>query len=330
MRFSRYIDLYIEDMRSSGRINSDRTELSYRAILGKHCDDVTNRDAKLVGREDVKKTLKRWGNPNTQRTCRAILVSFYDWMVEEGKRPYNPARQTRRPKKRPTSVYRLTHEETVRLLNAARDDRETRTIWIGCCAGLRSAELRGLQGRHLRREGYVWVSADIAKGGRERYVPVIPDLVPVVAEIVATVATDEYVIPAIRWADPPRNTLRRDLPRTMSSPQGIYYLVKRVAERASIEGNVHPHTMRHAFADHIARSAGVQVAQQLLGHADLGTTQAYVGAPTLDALTAAVSTASYGLSPATSPETADKATTGIEPVSPPSRPVEPNLGGSHA
>ena len=46
--------------------------------------------------------------------------------------------------------------------------------------------------------------------------------------------------------------------------------------------------MRHAFADHIARSAGVHNAQAMLGHASIGTTQTYLGGPTLDELTASV------------------------------------------
>ena len=44
--------------------------------------------------------------------------------------------------------------------------------------------------------------------------------------------------------------------------------------------------MRHAFGDHIARYAGIKNAQALLGHADVGTTQVYTGAPTLDELAA--------------------------------------------
>lgn len=40
--------------------------------------------------------------------------------------------------------------------------------------------------------------------------------------------------------------------------------------------------MRHAFGDHVARHAGIKNAQALLGHADVGTTQMYTGAPTLD------------------------------------------------
>jgi site-specific recombinase XerD len=61
-----------------------------------------------------------------------------------------------------------------------------------------------------------------------------------------------------------------------------------LAERAGIRAHVHPHVMRHAFGDHVARHAGIKNAQALLGHADVGTTQIYTGAPTLDELAAAV------------------------------------------
>jgi hypothetical protein len=56
------------------------------------------------------------------------------------------------------------------------------------------------------------VSADIAKRGRERYVPVMEDLVPIVAEIIEHVDDQEYVIPAQQFADPPFNQKRRDYP----------------------------------------------------------------------------------------------------------------------
>ena len=131
---------------------------------------------------------------------RAILVSFYDWAMEEGVRKDNPARQTRRPKKQPTAVYRLTRDEVVAMLLATETRRERWAIYLGICCGLRNAELRGLRGRHFERAGFVWVSADIAKGGRERWVPVIGDLVAVVAEIRAGVGEDEYVLPRCGFA----------------------------------------------------------------------------------------------------------------------------------
>nr|MDQ3934693.1 hypothetical protein [Actinomycetota bacterium] len=192
MRFRKAVDVFIDDMRAQGRLNSDASERGYRFALDAHAEDVDNRDPRYVTRQDVKRTLARWRHPNSQRKHRSVLVSFYDWLMEEGaiddhgnevRRPDNPARQTRRPRKRPPAVYRLTRSEVAAMLAAATGTRERRAIYLGICAGLRNAELRGLQGRHFQRPGFIWVSPDIAKGGRERYVPVIAELEPVVAEI---------------------------------------------------------------------------------------------------------------------------------------------------
>lgn len=288
MRFSTAIDHYVADMRSQGRLNSTSSERGYRQVLDAHAADVTNRDPRTIGREQVKTTLRRWANPNTQRKARSVLVSFYDWAMEEGIRKDNPARQTRRPKKRPTTVYRLTRAEAAAMLAAATTPRERRAIHLGICAGLRNAELRGLRGRHFHRDGFVHVSADIAKGGRERWVPVIADLQPVVDEIRQHVAPDEYVLPAVRWRDPGKNTVRINLKYRPFSSQALRTLVMDVAKRSRISAHIHPHLMRHAFGDHVARYAGMRNAQALLGHATVGTTETYVGQPTLDELAGAV------------------------------------------
>jgi site-specific recombinase XerD len=326
MKFGEAIDAYVFDMRAAGRINSDRTERSYRSILQQHLDDVDNRDPRTIGREDVKRSLRRWPNANTQRTNRSILVSFYRWTVEEGMRPYNPAEQTRRPKKQQTSVYRLTLEEVQAFLAATENTVEWRATRLGVCAGIRNAELRGLQGRHFRRPGFVWVSQDIGKGSRERWIPVIADLIPVWDDIHRHVADDEYVLPAQRWRNPGLNTERKELAKRPMSAQGVYYLVGRVAKRAGIQAHVHPHLMRHAFGDHIAKRAGLLIAQAMLGHADVSTTRStYVGAVSLDDLTAAVIDLSFdmhSLPLGETPSETDKAPTGIEPVDSASRASE--------
>src|SRR5207253_2415435 len=105
------------------------------------------------------------------------------WLMQDGYRKDNPARQTRPSRRRPRAKYRLTESELVAFLSAASGLRETRAIFLGVCAGLRNAELRGLQGRHFERLGWIWVSADIAKGKHERWVPVPIALELVVAEI---------------------------------------------------------------------------------------------------------------------------------------------------
>jgi integrase len=160
---------------------------------------------------------------------------------------------------------------------------------LGACAGLRRDEIRGMQGRHFRRDGFVWVSSDVAKGGRERWVPVIADLQAVWDEIAANVADEHFVVPAQRWRDPPRNTRRTTLHTRAASPQYVCRVVAEVARRAGIQAHIHPHLLRHAFGDHVARYAGLHAAQALLGHATVDTTAStYVGKPTLDELASSV------------------------------------------
>jgi site-specific recombinase XerC len=93
----------------------------------------------------------------------------------------------------------------------------------------------------------------------------------------------------------------------------------RVVERAGIAEHVRPHDLRHAYAEHIARESGPRIAQHLLGHANLGTTDVYLGRPRLDDMVAAVKDATYGirtnvLGVAQMAQRPSKATTGIEPV----------------
>ena len=102
----------------------------------------------------------------------------------------------------------------------------------------------------------------------------------------------------------------------------------RVASRAGIAAHVHPHDLRHAFAGHVARRADTRSAQHLLGHASLGTTDTYLGPPTLDEIVAAVAGVSYGtrtdvLGAARRPVMALEATAGIEPAL---SPLRPNTG----
>jgi hypothetical protein len=84
VRFYEAIALYVADMRARGRLNSPSSERGYRSTLLAHAEDVHNRDPAYVGREDVKRTLRRWPNANTQGTNRSKLVSFYGWTMGRG------------------------------------------------------------------------------------------------------------------------------------------------------------------------------------------------------------------------------------------------------
>lgn len=292
MRMTQAIDLFVEEMTAEGRFNSPATEASYRATLMKHAEDVGNRDPRKVGRDDVKRTLQRWRG-NTRALYHAHLASFYDFTMESGFRKDNPARQVRRTKVRKPSVYRLTRQEVRDFRAAAKPGRERTIADFGLLAGLRAKELLGLQGRHLRRPGWVWVSPDIGKGRRERWVPVLPELEPTWTQC-AKCADDEFILPNRQQGLHANARLDRLDPSRPMSYQSLYQAVGRIGRRAGIAAPVHPHLLRHAFGDHIARFAGIKVAQFVLGHSTVATTERYTGAPSLDEISAALSEFGYG------------------------------------
>lgn len=286
MRFDASVEMFVRDMRAEGRIASPHTEASYRSRLDVLRKEISNRDPRTIGQDDIVRTLGRWSHPRTGQHARSVYISYFDWLAHSGVRKDNPARATRPRRVKAPNVYRLSRAEVVALFAACQDARETRAIRIGCCAGLRNAELCGLQLRHFKRPGAIWVSADIAKGRRQRFVPVLAELADVVADIHDTVGEDDYVIAGRR----PSGTFGwREVPTLPSSPHALRSLVDRVAQRAGIAAHIHPHLLRHAFGDHVARQAGVRAAQETLGHASISTTTGtYTDALTLDELAAAL------------------------------------------
>ena len=106
--FERAIELFVEDMFALGRLTTERSIAEYRRTVRKHAEDAAGARPDATTRDEVKLTLRRWSHPNTKRRKRTMLVSFYDWAVEEGFRPDNPARQVRAPRGREPRVRRLT------------------------------------------------------------------------------------------------------------------------------------------------------------------------------------------------------------------------------
>lgn len=86
-------------------------------------------------------------------------------------------------------------------------------------------------------------------------------------------------------------------------------LTKRQENVAGIAARIKPHSLRHAFGDHVTRQAGLRAAQEVLGHADVSTTEGtYTGRPTLDELSAALAWFRYdGYPSASTPEAPDAA-----------------------
>ncbi len=275
-------------MRAFARLTTDRSAAEYRRTVRTHSEDADGEGPMETTREHVKITLRRWSHPNTQRRKRSMLVSFYDWMVEEGLRETNPARQVRAPRGREPRVRRLTLDETRAFVAAARGHSERRIAYLAACAGLRCSELKLLRGMHFARKGWVLVSADMAKGGRERWVPVMADLEPVVREIRETTADEHFVLPATRWVRSDRGLLPVEDPERPCDRKTIWRAARRIGRRAGIGTPVSPHQLRHAFADRVTRLAGLHAAQALLGHASIQTTEGYLTRPSPDELAEAM------------------------------------------
>ncbi len=194
------IEEYLSDMKRSGRLLSVHSQSAYRRALELHAEDVGDVGLLASNRLHVKATLRRWEHPNSQRRNHAAIGSFYNWCCEEGYRETNPAAAVRKAKPRQPSVYRLTREEVQAMMAACRTERETRIVFLGLCTGARRAELVGLRGRHFAREGWVQIAADGgAKGMKERWIPVLPELEPIVAKIRARVGPDD---PALTSSGP--------------------------------------------------------------------------------------------------------------------------------
>ncbi|MDQ4048872.1 MAG: tyrosine-type recombinase/integrase, partial [Actinomycetota bacterium] len=170
------------------------------------------------------------------------------------------------------------------VLAAATGRTERRIAYLAACAGLRCTELRLLQGLHFARQGWILISGDMAKGGRERWVPVMADLEPVVREIRETTDAARYVLPGTHWVQSSGGFVPVECPERPCDRKTIWRAVRRIGRRAGIGTPVHPHQLRHAFADRVTRLAGLHASQALLGHASIQTTEGYLTKPSPDEL----------------------------------------------
>lgn len=315
MDLTRLIDDYIADQRATGRFTTEKTAASYRKTLYLHAQDAGNRAVQFISKEDVRTTLRRWENPNTQRNRHSHLSSFYQWCVEEGYRSNNPAAQVRRARAAHKRQPIPTADEVQRMLEASWADRRNRwVIWTLALTGVRNAEMRALTGRAYRREGFVHVER--GKGGRERWIPVLPQYRPVAEQIRALVADHEYVLPTRRCVLPPANggPVYREIPERPTGARAIHELVVRVATQAGVPTNIGPHALRRGFLTHVQRTYGVVVAQAIGGHSSIETTMKhYVSPMAPEELQRAVSGPS-GPTGTIGWTTPTEAPTGFEPV----------------
>jgi tyrosine recombinase XerC len=199
----------------------------------------------------------------------STLRSFYRFLVREGLLKVNPTLAVSTPKLAKHLPQFLTEEEVASLIDRVlprdRDDakalRDKAIIETFYSTGMRISELVGLSLEDVDFIG--GIVKVFGKGKKERIVPI-----------------GETALQAIRAYLSARKTEARpvflNLRGKRITDRGVRGIVDHYLRLASLKHGVSPHTLRHSFATHLLnRGADLRSVQELLGHANLATTQIY-------------------------------------------------------
>jgi integrase/recombinase XerD len=202
----------------------------------------------------------------------AAIRSFFRHQVLIGAREDNPAAEVGLPRRARKLPRTLSPGEAERLVEAAsgttpRDLRDRALVELLYGAGLRVSEAVGLEKGGVDLDERLVRS--IGKGGKERIVPLGRN---------AADALRRYLSRGRPFLD------RRHRPELFLNAKGgpltragAFLILRRLAEKAGLEPTrIHPHLLRHSFATHLLEGgADLRSVQEMLGHADLATTELY-------------------------------------------------------
>ncbi|HWB69230.1 MAG TPA: site-specific tyrosine recombinase XerD [Solirubrobacterales bacterium] len=272
--FLSYLEL--ERGLSRNTLNAYRTDLlQYGEYLAAHdVDALTARPA------EIGEFLADLATGNGRPPCSAATIhrktaclrSFYKHLRRDeliGEDPTAALSAPRRAKKLPQV---LNYAEVQKLLAAPRGDeptvlRDRALLEVMYACGLRASETIGLEvGDIDLQEGFLRARG---KGSKER-------LVPLGSKAIAAISA------YLRSARPKLVGARHEPKLFVNfrggqlTRQGLYKIVQRHAREAGLEGRMSPHTLRHSFATHLlAGGCDLRAVQEMLGHADISTTQMY-------------------------------------------------------
>jgi integrase/recombinase XerD len=212
--------------------------------------------------------------PASIRRALSAVRTYFGFLLGEGLVDTDPSEQLDPPAswKRLPDV--LSREEVTRLIEAP--DPEDRLYWrdralleFAYATGVRVSELTALRGRDVDlEEGFARV---FGKGSKERLVPVGSAAVGAIGRYLREVR------PGLeRGRGRGEGVLFLNARGRPLSRMGVWKILRKQVERAGIERRVTPHTLRHTFATHLLEGgADLAAVQEMLGHADISTTQIY-------------------------------------------------------
>ena len=215
---------------------------------------------------------RNYAPPTIARKIAAVR-SFFDFMVAEGNIRDKPSQNIDSPKVGRHLPKPISRDQALRLLeqpaklSTPEGKRDYAMLALLYASGMRVSELVALNMSDIDTEG--GSVRCFGKGHKERLIPIAPR---------ATAALEEYVKDS-------RPHLTRSEAETALflnrrgerlTRQGLWQILKGYAKSAELDKEVTPHTLRHSFATHmLSGGADLRSVQELLGHANISTTQVY-------------------------------------------------------
>ena len=225
-------------------------------------DDIENYIKYLTGRGKSVATVTR---------AVASLKSFYSYLVGAGQLVSNPARSVTPAKVERKLPQILTSKEVELFLEQpectdAKGYRDHAMLELLYATGIRVSELIDLNVENLNLSG--GFLRCVGKG-KERIIPLYPTAIKALSDYLHNVRPQLV-------ESPEEKALFVNMNGKRMSRQGFWKIIKHYQDKAGIKKEITPHTLRHSFAAHLLENgADLRSIQEMLGHADISSTQVY-------------------------------------------------------
>ena len=276
---------YLEHVRVQKRL-AERTVILYTLDLARLCALADQAGVALQAVQDAH--IRRWAAQmhSQGRSPRGIGLilsgwrGFYRWLGREGLVTANPVQDVHAPRAAKPLPKALSVDEAVRLAkfhdpqaDPWLEARDAAIVALLYGAGLRVGELVGLDVQaSAQARGWLDLAEGqahvLGKGAKRRSVPIGHQAMQAVHEWLAQRAA------CPRSGGAAALFVGRRGARL--SAQSVWQRLQRRSQRGALATPVHPHMLRHSFASHVLQSSGdLRAVQELLGHANITTTQVY-------------------------------------------------------
>ncbi|MCY3810875.1 MAG: tyrosine recombinase XerC [Gammaproteobacteria bacterium] len=264
------VDRYLEHLRVERR-SSPNTLAAYARDLKRFAEEAGETPSSAIGTADIRRFAARLHarglSPRSIARHLSSVRGLFAFLVGRGDVGANPASGVRAPKVRPRLPKTLDVDQTATLFTSTAatpiELRDRAVAELFYSSGLRLSELVGMDVRDLDlANGFATVTG---KGRKVRIVPV---------GSAARLAIEAWLATRVSLrGDEPLFTNRQG---TRLSARNVQLRLKRLGRATSGNDAVHPHMLRHSFASHLLESSGdLRAVQELLGHANISTTQIY-------------------------------------------------------